>query len=331
MSLRHRLSSRWWIGPALRLAVSAALILLVCRRIDLHGLAGQFAAQSPVWVIAAAIVTLAQIGLAALRWQQILLGLGIRAPTETVLSVSYTASFFNAWLLGTMGGDVARAVLAPPGARGRAVIVHSVLLDRIVTFAGIGYVILPITLLGTGPLAHSLPLMVALIAALLPLALLPFLVPLVRFIGQRMPFFWLAAGLGDSWSELQRARHRLAATQAIAVLSALALALTPWCLARAQSLDVSFADFLMLMPPVVLLTGLPISVGGWGVREGAMIAALATVGVGASTATLLSVQIGALAAVLSIPAGALWLWRFLAARRPLDAPRRVAPAPPRSS
>jgi glycosyltransferase 2 family protein len=100
------------------------------------------------------------------------------------------------------------------------------------------------------------------------------------------------------------------------VIIALALSVGAWCLSRAQHLDVSFVDFLMLMPPVVLLSGLPISVGGWGVRENAMIAALGTVGVGASAAMVLSVQLGALVALLSLPGGALWLWRHMASAQP---------------
>src|SRR6202790_4546251 len=157
-----RSHARRWIGAILRLAVSVALVAWVCRQIDGAAFARQFTAQSPVWLVAAALATLAQIGIAAVRWRQILYGLGVEAPTGTVLSVTYIASFFNSWLLGTMGGDVARAFLAPANERGRAAVVHSVLLDRIITFAGLGLVILPLAVLGAGPLARSLPLMVSL-------------------------------------------------------------------------------------------------------------------------------------------------------------------------
>lgn len=311
-----RSHARRWIGATLKLAISAALVVWVWRQIDTASFARQFIAQSPVWLVAAALATLAQIGIAAVRWRQILLGLGVEASSGTVLSVSYVASFFNSWLLGTMGGDVARAFLAPANERGRAAVVHSVLLDRIITFAGLGFVILPLAVLGTGPLARSLPLMVSLVAALVPFALLPVIGPLATLIGgRRVPFVGLALGLAESWRRLWCARNHFAFTLAIAVICALALSVTAWCLSRAQHLDVSFVDFLMLMPPVVLLSGLPISVGGWGVRENAMIAAMATVGVGASAATVLSVQLGALAALLSLPGGALWLWRHTASPR----------------
>ena len=184
-------------------AVSVALVAWVWRQIDTAEFARQFAAQSPAWLVAAAFATLAQIAIAAVRWRQILMGLGIEVPSETVLSVTYIGSFFNAWLLGTMGGDVARAVLAPAGERGRAAVIHSVLLDRIMTFTGLGLVILPLAVLGTGPLARSLPLMISLVAAFVPLALIPMIGPLANLIGgRRIPFAGLAFGLAESWGRL---------------------------------------------------------------------------------------------------------------------------------
>jgi glycosyltransferase 2 family protein len=316
----RRSRARRWIGAILRIAISLALVGWVWRRIDTDEFARQFTTQSPIWLIAAALATLAQIGIAAARWRQVLRGLGIDVRSGTVLSVTYIASFFNSWLLGTMGGDIARAVLAPSGERGRATLVHSVLLDRILTFAGLGLIILPLIVISTAPLAHSVPLVISLLVAFVPLGLTSAFGPVAKLIGGwRIPFAGLAFGLADSWRRLRQARGRLAVALIIAVISAVAISATAWCLSRAQHLDVGFVDFLMLMPPVVLLSGLPISVGGWGVRENAMIAGLATVGVGTNAALVLSVQMGGLVALLSLPGGALWLWRHTVSARPLAA------------
>ena len=45
------------------------------------------------------------------------------------------------------------------------------------------------------------------------------------------------------------------------------------------SIDITFRDTMILLPPVLLISMLPISVAGWGVREGAMVVALSFVGV----------------------------------------------------
>src|SRR4029077_21281375 len=101
--------------------------------------------------------------------------------------------------------------------------------------------------------------------------------------------------LGLSWRLLCRAPGRLGAALAIAAASQIAIPAVAYSLARAQHLDVSFVDFLVLIPPVVLLAALPISIGGWGVRENAMIIALAPIGVAAGSALLIAGQPAAVA------------------------------------
>src|SRR5437879_2436203 len=153
----------------LKFAVSGLLIAVVFRNIDLASFADRFAGQSRSWLTAAAMVTLAQMLLGALRWDQIIKGLGARVPVEVVIRVSWIGTFCNSWLLGNIGGDVARAALAPEGGIGRIKIIYSVLFDRVITLAGLGLVILPVTALEIGPLARSLPVLASLAVAVLPI------------------------------------------------------------------------------------------------------------------------------------------------------------------
>ena len=57
----------------------------------------------------------------------------------------------------------------------------------------------------------------------------------------------------------------------------------------------------------MLFTTLPISIAGWGVREGVMVAAFAFVGVLEGDAFVVSVLFGLLHIIFSIPGGWLWL------------------------
>jgi len=75
------------------------------------------------------------------------------------------------------------------------------------------------------------------------------------------------------------------------------------------------------MPPVILATVLPISIGGWGMRETAMVFMLSLVGVAPERAFLLSVLMGVVTVVMSLPGGVLWLLF------PQAGPQRNAPSP----
>jgi uncharacterized membrane protein YbhN (UPF0104 family) len=311
-----------------KFAVSGLLIAVVFRNIDLDSFAEGFRGQSRFWLIAAATVTMAQILLAALRWDQIIKGLAARVPIAAVMRVTYIGTFFNSWLLGNIGGDVARAALAPEGGIGRIRIIYSVLFDRVTTLAGLGFVMLPVIALNMGPLARSLPVFASLAVAALPfigLTAIGLMAPATG--GRPTAVMSKFRELGLSWRLLCRAPGRLGAALAVAATSQLAIPAVAYSLARAQHLDVSFVDFLVLIPPVVLLAALPISIGGWGVRENAMIIALAPIGVAAGSALLIAVQLALLASLLSLPGGILWLAHHGLRRGPPAGVRQPARAP----
>jgi uncharacterized membrane protein YbhN (UPF0104 family) len=77
---------------------------------------------------------------------------------------------------------------------------------------------------------------------------------------------------------------------------------------------------MILMQPITLFSTLPISIGGWGVREAAMVTIFGLVGVPPSAALIVSIQVGLLAVVLSLPGGVLFLvQRTKVARKYADA------------
>jgi hypothetical protein len=94
---------------------------------------------------------------------------------------------------------------------------------------------------------------------------------------------------------------------ALAAGAQLALSLAAFMLARSMDITLTLLDCVVLIQPIVLITALPISVGGWGVRETALIGLLALAGVPASAALALSVQLGILGMVAALPGLAIWL------------------------
>ena len=301
------------LGLVVKFGVSAGSIALVCRNIDLRALAGSLDNQSVVWIVATASLGLFQIGLLSLRWQQILRALGAKSGMVSALAVTFMGCFFGAFLFGPTGGDVARAVLAPARSLGRRGIVHSVLFERLASMIGLGLAAVPVVVFSAAVAAHGLPILIAL--AMVPL---PFLA--IAVIAGSAEICRDRAGLlFDALRELDAARRRLmgvwprfALAVAIATVGQLLVAVEAWCLAQSQHLGVSLVDFAILMPAVMLLVALPISVGGWGVREAAMVAALALVGVGTAPALLLSVELGLIGTLVSLPGGVIWLFRWFA-------------------
>jgi len=305
------------IGLIVKLAVSGGLITLVCRNIDAAALGAQFAGQSAIWIAATVLLGLVQIALLTLRWQQILRGLGSQSGLVSALAVTFMGCFFGAFLFGPTGGDVARAVLAPPRSLGRRGIVHSVVFERLASVVGLGLAAAPFVALDAGP--SRLPLLLALGVVGLAFLAIAGATWLARRVGGRVgPLSSTLREFDQSWRRLVRVWPRLAAAVAIAAVGQLLVAVEAWCLAQSQHLGVPFVDFLVLMPPVMLIVALPISAGGWGVREGAIVGALALVGVGTAPALLLSVELGLIGTLVSLPGGAIWLYRCFSQAKPPD-------------
>jgi ubiquinone/menaquinone biosynthesis C-methylase UbiE len=71
-------------------------------------------------------------------------------------------------------------------------------------------------------------------------------------------------------------------------------------LGRTVDVPLGFVDCLLLVPPVLLLAALPISVAGWGVREGALVGRFALIGVPAVSVVAVSILYGLTAPAIGV-------------------------------
>jgi hypothetical protein len=79
------------------------------------------------------------------------------------------------------------------------------------------------------------------------------------------------------------------------------------CLAAAFNISIAAGDALVIFPMVLLVSSLPVTPGGWGVREGAMALALAPLGVPIEASVSVSVTYGVLAICACIPSVLMYL------------------------
>jgi uncharacterized membrane protein YbhN (UPF0104 family) len=96
----------------------------------------------------------------------------------------------------------------------------------------------------------------------------------------------------------------------VLVLAALGhanLSLIVYVLALGLKIEVSAIDCLVLVPPVILATTLPISIAGWGVREQAMVTVFGLIGVAAQSSGVLSILLGLITTAACLPGGLFWL------------------------
>jgi uncharacterized membrane protein YbhN (UPF0104 family) len=299
-------------------------------------------------LLAAAGIGLMTTVFSAWRWCLVARGLGIRLPMGAAVAAYYRALFLNAALPGGVLGDVHRAVRHGRDVDDLGRGVRAVVLER---FAG------QIVLFMVGA--------VALLTMPSPVSW-PGLVPTPDLEATRPgPAAGLAAGglvvAGIAGVLVARRRQRRAArpcppvswygrTLRTAVsdvrLGLLARRNGPWIMlfstlvlaghlatflvaARAAGSSAPVTQLLPLALLALLAMALPLSVGGWGPREGVTAWAFGAAGLGASLGLTIAVIYGVLAFAASLPGAAVLLVRWLAGMRAAARERSAVDSPVR--
>lgn len=299
-----------WLFTLAKLALSALAISYVAFTVDLAAAWQHMIEQSPALLAAATVILVGQIILGGLRWHVILASLGARTSAPESLRTFYVAAFFSNWLWGAaVAGDAMRAWLALPMRLSAMAAISSIILDRAMAVAGVAVLVIVTAPLLAARIGFAAAASISAAAALTILLGISVLVQL-----DRLPLNWqrnrsLRALLTLSVATrtiFLRPKTGLSAL-GLAAAAQFALSLSAYLLAWSMSIGLSLLDCLVLIQPVVLFTALPISIGGWGVRETAMIGLLAVAGVPASAALALSVQLGLLSMLAALPGLGMWL------------------------
>jgi len=292
--------------------VSGLLIWFLLANVDLDAAKERVLAVAPGMVALATAIFLVQLVIGALRWRAVLDAIGAPLPFARAVGFFFIGAFFSQTLPSSVGGDAVRIYKAWRAGLTLRGAVNGVMLERVAAV-----VALVALVAATQPfflprvddetarwilpfVALSVAGTVAGMAALLVLDRLP-----ASLRGWR-----LVRGLARLGADARKVfLTPRAAGKALGwgVAGHVNLTLGIYVLALGLKLDVTWVDCIVLFPPALLVTTLPISIAGWGVREGAMVAVFALVGVPTDGALVLSILFGLLDALISLPGGVLWV------------------------
>ncbi len=304
--------SRQTLILAVKALVSIALVAFLLHRVEFGPLLRRFEHMQLSWLGFAIAVFIGQLLLTG--WRYALIGRAIDAalPTIEAIRLVLIGQFFSQTLPSAVGGDAVRAYMTTRhGIRwGRAV--SAVLCDRgvaMVVLMVLSSATIPIFLARIAdPLARLFTPVPALVVAIgLAALILGNDTRLMRIGRWRIakPFCVLVADLRRIVFASPESRTIIP----LSILVHLGVIASVWLLGRALRLDIAFLDCLVLVPPIVVATLVPVSIAGWGIREAAMIYGFGLVGFAEADALALSVATGLAQIVAGVPGGVLWLLR----------------------
>jgi uncharacterized protein (TIRG00374 family) len=264
-----------------RLLISGGVLALIFSKLDGAKLSKVVAGMDLPWFAFSALIWGGVPLLASVRWRLLLASQSIHLPYRKVLDLFFVGHFFNAFLLGTTGGDLVKifyATKAAPDKKSAATL--TILLDRIIGLIAIlimALILIPLQwdFLTQTPQTKAAALAVTAvilggIAGVTGLLFLPVLekisflknaVARLPYAEQRRQVFESYRIFTQSWKTnlqtllLSFVIHILLFTSALAVL-------------RSLGISVDFLPFVSTLPIIGVLMTVPISISGFGVREG---------------------------------------------------------------
>jgi uncharacterized membrane protein YbhN (UPF0104 family) len=297
---------------AAKLGVTAACFWYFSSKISWDAFAGAVTVIDLPWAMLALAVMTFQIPLAGIRWAEIV---GVLAPAATrgarlrMLAITSIGVFFGQIVPNLLGETVRVWMLARLGVDSR-IGVASVLIDRavgvfaLVVLAFIAFLLpTPSTSLG-GHRAGVLLVLGGVLAA--GMAGLLIARPAGAFLARHRLTAWLGRYAVNAQEVLVPSRVRASVASLALAVHVLTIAAI-WMLARAEGVALSAADAAALFTVIGGVAVIPISIGGWGLREVGVMSLLQLQGIPAEQALVLSISFGAVTFLASLPGAIAWL------------------------
>jgi len=292
-------------------AISILLLYFSLRWGNIDAIGSRLSRLQPGWIVLALGLLTTQIGLLAFRWRTIAVASGASLAFAPALQFSFIAAFFNQVLPSTVGGDGARIwLLARRGAAGWARATYSVLIDRIVGVFALALVViacLPWTFeLIHDPVARAILLLIG-FGTVVGAVIFVSIGTQFRELTDRWALTRHLAAASRVAGTICTSLHSFTSIIACSIAIHLFTVVAAWCCVKAIAAPVSLSQVLFLMPPVLLVSSVPISIAGWGVRETGMIAAFGFAGLAGGDGLALSVLFGAACVVVGVIGGIVWI------------------------
>ena len=296
----------------LQVAIALSLFGLIFATISWRPVVRTFGDVLWWWVVAKLLLSVFGLLLLTIRWNILLKDQGIRVPTSFLFKRSWIARFVNSFSPGKAGGDLYRIFGSWGFELKKTAVSSSVLFDRLTGVVGLLF-LLSVMGFVQYDVARRLGM------PLLPLATVVGTVTVVLVMTTRWPVAWIRRLIAKRPATKARStveellgsiaiyldrRGTLLVSVAISITSLLVSAVSTYVGFLALNVDVSFGDALFISLLINVVRFIPISINGWGIREGAYVLMFTQVGVGGAEALSVAL-LGRVLGVVSASIGAI--------------------------
>jgi glycosyltransferase 2 family protein len=306
----------------LKIAVSLGILAYIFLKVvDIKLLWHELIQAKPLYFIAAVLVYFLVQGLSAWRWHALLKPQGLDVPFSRVLAYYFLGMYFNFFLPSAIGGDVVKVYYLNKETRQLSASASSVFFDRDIGMGGLVLIALVMAMLANP--AHMqingvplVPVFAIIGVGFLAANLALFFRPTYNLLHRLLSLFKMKR-VDDKVERLFTSvnvyRNRwglIIVTMVVSLGVQVGCAVVNLLAAKAIGIDkAGLIDYLVFIPAIGLISMIPISVGGTGLREAAYLLMFSSIGVEEHQALALSVLWLGVIAITSLPGGAVYVAR----------------------
>lgn len=292
---------KWIARPVISISIIGLLLLSV----NIDQVIVRFSSINIGALGLASFITLVVVVIRAYRWRIIALAYGATLSLWTSFQLIQMGNFAGQVLPSSIGGDFVRAWCGYRSGLVWRVSINTIFLDRIFGFVTL-LIIIILSIPGLIFMITDIAVLMVLVSLVLASLLLVSSVFLLDKASPWLPFakFRQEIALFSLTARKFIRNWRVSVPLVfVSMVIHLLFIVAVMVLAAGIGVHIYLYDLVLLLPPVIFLTIMPFSLAGWGVREGAMVFALEYIGVPRVDAFAISVLIGIVAVIISLPGG----------------------------
>ena len=249
--------------------------------------------------------------LLSLRWWVLLRATKFEVSIRESFLINYIGLFFNNFLPGNVGGDVARGLIVARGADRKTALIGTILLDRLI---GLGAMILLATVCvlpfyRDPSMRLSLYIILGLFFGMIFSYLVYFnqtLRGLFQGKGEKGRIRQIFSDLDGAFLLVKEQKRVVVISLLLSLFGQSGMIILTYGLAVALEVkEASLIQFFVFEPIIFMITAVPISMGGWGIQEGAYAFFFGKAGVPVNGAVAISILFKLTLIFVSIPGGIL--------------------------
>lgn len=301
----------------LKTCISLALLYIIYRLIDINLLRTVLSDIQYPYLLLAILFQVSSNLIASCRWYLIMRLLDFNETLSFFMKSYFKGTFFNQALPSSIGGDALRVIELGKSGYSKKEAFYGIFIDRIIGLQGL----LLLNLFANFSNRDLLPewlftlINIICVSAIAGMFVLVLLRKITRL--RELPVLGLAYHLSKRFRRVYSNAPNICIQTGLSLVIHLLSILSIHMIATALGMDYGLMVFMVVFPPVILLTLVPISLAGWGVREGAMIGIFMLLGATKETVLSLSVLYGFIVILCSLPGMFFWVTAPPPARKPL--------------